>query len=158
MNIRLSVLNKIVMFVIVARRLICTKIANSPFSHIRRILTHWVKTLAVIIAIIPLALLIWNHYQYPTVAIIVILIITVGISIISLSLFCHYFFGITYMSVFIFSYIAAVWCFIPVYNYQTYRKTSNISRTLEGNKIVDNSDVVGASPVGAAPTTSSFST
>ena len=39
----------------------------------------------------------------------------------------------------------------------TYRKTSNISRTLVGNKIVDNSDVIGASPVGAAPTTSSFS-
>ena len=39
-----------------------------------------------------------------------------------------------------------------------YRKTSNISRTLVGNEIVDNSDVVGASPVGAAPTTSSFST
>ena len=39
-----------------------------------------------------------------------------------------------------------------------YRKTSNISRTLVGNKIVDNSDVIGASPVGAAPTTSSFST
>ena len=41
---------------------------------------------------------------------------------------------------------------------QWYRKSSNISRTLVGNKIVDNSDVVGASPVGAAPTTSSFST
>ena len=39
-----------------------------------------------------------------------------------------------------------------------YRKTSNISRTLLGNKIVDNSNEVGASPVGAAPTTSSFST
>ena len=39
-----------------------------------------------------------------------------------------------------------------------YRKTSNISRTLVVNKIVDNSDVVEASPVGAAPTTSSFST
>ena len=39
-----------------------------------------------------------------------------------------------------------------------YRKTYDISRTLVGNKIVDNSDVVGASPVGAAPTTSSFST
>ena len=38
-----------------------------------------------------------------------------------------------------------------------YRKTSDICRTLVGNKIVDNSDVVGASPVGAAPTTSSFS-
>ena len=42
--------------------------------------------------------------------------------------------------------------------YKTYRQVSNISRTLEGNKIVDHSDVVGASPVGAAPTTSSFST
>ena len=40
----------------------------------------------------------------------------------------------------------------------TYRKTSNIKCTLVGNKIVDHSDVVGASPVGAAPTTSSFST
>ena len=39
-----------------------------------------------------------------------------------------------------------------------HRKTFNISRTLVGNKIVDNSDVVGASPVGAAPTTSSFLT
>ena len=39
-----------------------------------------------------------------------------------------------------------------------YRKVSNIRRTLAGNKIVDHSDVVGASPVGAAPTTSSFST
>ena len=39
-----------------------------------------------------------------------------------------------------------------------YRKTSNISRTLAGNKMIDNSDVVGASPVGAAPTTSSFLT
>ena len=40
----------------------------------------------------------------------------------------------------------------------TYRETSNISRTLVGNKIVDNSHVVGASPVGAAPTTYSFLT
>ena len=39
-----------------------------------------------------------------------------------------------------------------------YRKTSNTSRTMTGNKIVVHSDVVGASPVGAAPTTSSFST
>ena len=39
-----------------------------------------------------------------------------------------------------------------------YRKTSNISRIFVGNYIVDNSYVVGASPVGAAPTTSSFST
>ena len=40
----------------------------------------------------------------------------------------------------------------------TYRQVSNIRRTLVGNKIVDYSDVVGASPEGAAPTTSSFST
>ena len=43
-------------------------------------------------------------------------------------------------------------------NKSIYRKVSNISCTLVGNKIVDHSDVVGASPVGAAPTTSSFST
>ena len=40
----------------------------------------------------------------------------------------------------------------------TYRQVSNIRCTLVDNKIVDHSDVVGASPVGAAPTTSSFST
>ena len=39
-----------------------------------------------------------------------------------------------------------------------YRQVSNIRRTLVGNEIVDHSDVVGASPVGATPTTSSFST
>ena len=39
-----------------------------------------------------------------------------------------------------------------------YRKTSNIRRTLVGNTIVDQTDVIGASPVGAAPTTSLFST
>ena len=39
-----------------------------------------------------------------------------------------------------------------------YRQVSNIRRTLEGNKIIDHSDVVGASPVSAAPTTFSFST
>ena len=41
---------------------------------------------------------------------------------------------------------------------RTYRKVSNIRRTLVVNQIFDHSDVVGASPVGAAPTTSSFST
>ena len=49
------------------------------------------------------------------------------------------------------SYVSKRWLHI-------YRKVSNISRTLVGNKIVDYSDVVGASPVGAAPTKSSFST
>ena len=38
------------------------------------------------------------------------------------------------------------------------RETSDIWHTLVGNKIVDHSDVVGALPVGTAPTTSSFST
>ena len=40
----------------------------------------------------------------------------------------------------------------------SYRQVFNIGRTLVGNQIVDQSDVVGASPVGAAPTSSSFST
>ena len=39
-----------------------------------------------------------------------------------------------------------------------YRKISNIRRTSVGNKIVDHSDVVGASPVGTAPIISSLST
>ena len=38
-----------------------------------------------------------------------------------------------------------------------YCKTSNIRRALVGNRIADYSDVFGASPVGAAPTTSLFS-
>ena len=39
-----------------------------------------------------------------------------------------------------------------------YCKISNKRPTLVGNKIVEHSDVVGASHVRAAPTTSSFST
>ena len=39
-----------------------------------------------------------------------------------------------------------------------YHQVSNIRGTLIGNQIVDHSDVVGASGVGPAPTTSSFST
>ena len=39
-----------------------------------------------------------------------------------------------------------------------YSKTSNVSNTLVGIKIVDHSDVVGALPAGTAPTTSSFFT
>ena len=39
---------------------------------------------------------------------------------------------------------------LKIYN---YRKVSNIRRTFVGDEIVDYSDVVGASPVGAAPTT-----
>ena len=58
-----------------------------------------------------------------------------------------------------------VWFIIFIRSYQiqctvgnAYFQISNISGTLVGNKIIDHSDVVGASPVGAAPTTSSFST
>ena len=50
------------------------------------------------------------------------------------------------------SQIAEVWI------EDVYRQVSNIKHTLIGNKIVDHSDVFGASSVGAAPTTSSFST
>ena len=45
-----------------------------------------------------------------------------------------------------------------VWNLFIYRQVSNIRRTLVRNKLVDHSDVVGASPVGAAPTTSEWST
>ena len=38
-----------------------------------------------------------------------------------------------------------------------YRQTCNIGRAVVGKNIFDHSVVVGASPVGAAPTTSSFS-
>ena len=40
----------------------------------------------------------------------------------------------------------------------TYRQTSNIRCILVGNNIFDHSDVLGASSVGAAPATTSFST
>ena len=53
---------------------------------------------------------------------------------------------------------AATWEWIQLLFYTEYFIcTGNINRTLS-NKIVDHSDVVGASPVGAAPTTSPFST
>ena len=45
-----------------------------------------------------------------------------------------------------------------IYVVQEYSETCNMIRTLRGNKIVDHSDVAGASPVGAAPTTSLFAT
>ena len=38
----------------------------------------------------------------------------------------------------------------PPQEHDTYCQTSDVRRTLVGNKIVDHSDVVGASPVGAA--------
>ena len=43
-----------------------------------------------------------------------------------------------------------------IYHKNNYCQISNISRTLVGNKFVDHSDVVVASPVSATPTTSSF--
>ena len=54
--------------------------------------------------------------------------------------------------------LATVATVLSTHKETVYRQVSNIRRTLEGNKIVDHSDVVGASPIGAAPTTSSFST
>ena len=58
--------------------------------------------------------------------------------------------------------ISTVYCWsgITVWSHYNivYPEASNISRTLVGNENVDHSDLVGASPVGAAPTTSSFST
>ena len=39
-----------------------------------------------------------------------------------------------------------------------YRQVSYMRRTLADNLIFDHPDAVGAPPVGAAPTTSSFST
>ena len=51
-----------------------------------------------------------------------------------------------------------VWCMMFGDTFWDYRQVSNIRRTFVENYIVDHSDVVGASPVGAAPTTSSFST
>ena len=54
------------------------------------------------------------------------------------------------------SYIQHVYTILRISNKN--RQTSHISRTLVGNKIADHSDVVEASHVGAAPTTSSFST
>ena len=54
-------------------------------------------------------------------------------------------------------YGGMLYCFIDT-EICVYRQTFNISRTLTDNKLVGHSDVVGASPVGAAPTTPSFST
>ena len=56
------------------------------------------------------------------------------------------------------SHIYFPWQLLPENMTNIYRQVSNISCTFVGNKIVDHSDVVGASPVGAAPSTSSFST
>ena len=51
-----------------------------------------------------------------------------------------------------------VWCHMMSLGHHDYRKVSNIRRTSVGNNIFDHSDVDGASPVDAAPTTSSFPT
>ena len=53
--------------------------------------------------------------------------------------------------------IIALW-FKPEQNLQHYHQTSNISQPLVGNNIFYPTDVVGAFPIGAVPTTSSFST
>ena len=52
-----------------------------------------------------------------------------------------------------------LFCTLIVYLiYTICHETSDIRRVLVGKKLVDLSDVVGASPVGVDPTTSSFST
>ena len=48
--------------------------------------------------------------------------------------------------------------YLPYMDGSDYRQFSNIRRTLVGDKIADNLDVVGALPVGAAPNKFSFST
>ena len=55
---------------------------------------------------------------------------------------------------FVFCWVSGLSC---VGDYGDYHKVSNIRRTLVGNEIDDHSDVVGASPIGTAPTTSSIS-
>ena len=57
-----------------------------------------------------------------------------------------------------YKYYGDVFEFLPIWPLNLiYRKVSNIRGTLVGNEIVDYSVVVGASPVGADPTASSFS-
>ena len=55
-------------------------------------------------------------------------------------------------------YFEVQYVYLYIYMIYMYPQISDIRHTLSlvGNKIVDHSDVVGASPVGAAPTTSSF--
>ena len=71
-------------------------------------------------------------------------------------------FGTPAITVFVYSsvmrYMSWAWSKKTTLDQVFYRQVSNIRRTLVGKKIVDHSDVVGASPVDAAPTTSSFST
>ena len=52
----------------------------------------------------------------------------------------------------------SLWLLDQPVQLKTCRQVFNIKRTWVGNEIVDHSDVVRASPVGVAPTTSSFST
>ena len=87
------------------------------------------------------------------------------------SLWCRYFTAerkdgadilqlLTKCSVLVFfmhSHIISHWVTV-ICKINIYPPTFNMSRALVGNRIADHSDVVGASPVGAAPTTSSFPT
>ena len=51
-----------------------------------------------------------------------------------------------------------IWIYIEYQISDNLPSNLKYKRLLVGSRIVDHSDVVGASPVGAAPTTSSFST
>ena len=65
---------------------------------------------------------------------------------------------LTYILIIMYTTLYPLFHVCSVFYIMIYRRVSNIRRTLAGNQIVDHSDVVGASPVGAAPITSSFST
>ena len=56
------------------------------------------------------------------------------------------------------TWLITVCALLCKYHHWIYRQISDISRTIVGNKIVNHSDVVGASSVGASPAISSFST
>ena len=55
-------------------------------------------------------------------------------------------------------YLIAYSVFLSISVMMNYSQTCNISHNLVGNKIIGHSDIVGASPVGTARTSSSFST
>ena len=79
--------------------------------------------------------------------------------------------GIILSQAYIYHFVVYPYCSSVVWNKQVktvitllliiifyaYRQTSDINRAWVGNTILDHLDVVGASPVGTAPTTSSFS-
>ena len=75
----------------------------------------------------------------------------------------HYLFFLFFSKrVFILNRAQVSWTVSTIFQFRhqkgKYCQISNIRHTLVGNKIADHSDVVGASPLGAAPITSSCTT